>query len=103
MLRVPITDGSVPRDRHAVNDLVAKIHGIVERGDNVVIHCGGGLGRTGLVAACCLVDRGCSPVEAIRAVRAARPRTLETDEQERFVYIYAEPPLLPKLLSQGRA
>ena len=45
-----------------------------------------GLGRTGLVAACALIDHGLSAQEAITAVRACRgPRAIETREQEAFV------------------
>jgi protein-tyrosine phosphatase len=46
----------------------------------------GGLGRSGTIAACCLVAAGMTPDAAIVAVRAARgPRALETAAQETFV------------------
>jgi protein-tyrosine phosphatase len=50
----------------------------------------GGLGRSGMIAACTLVDAGLSPTAAIASVRAARgPRALETSEQEEFVSRFA--------------
>jgi protein-tyrosine phosphatase len=50
----------------------------------------GGLGRSGTVAACCLVAAGMSPEAAIAAVRTARgPRALETIAQENFVVTFA--------------
>jgi len=50
----------------------------------------GGLGRTGLIAACTLVTLGRTAAEAIAEVRAARgPRCVENRDQERFVEMYA--------------
>jgi len=61
-----------------------------ERGEAVVVTSMGGLGRSGTVAACCLVDAGMSPEAAIAAVRTARgPRALETIAQEDFVVTFA--------------
>lgn len=52
---------------------------------NVVIHCLGGLGRTGTIAARLLVEFGALPDDAIRAVRAARPGAIENWKQEEYV------------------
>jgi ADP-ribosylglycohydrolase len=60
-------------------------------GGRVLIHCRGGRGRTGLVAARLLVEFGCSPPEAIRQVRAARQGAIETSEQEQYVLNRAAP------------
>jgi protein-tyrosine phosphatase len=50
----------------------------------------GGLGRSGTVAACVLVDGGMSAQAAIIAVREARgPRAVESLVQEHFVADYA--------------
>jgi ADP-ribosyl-[dinitrogen reductase] hydrolase len=54
-------------------------------GERIVIHCAGGLGRTGTIAARILVEFGAEPIAAIAAVRAARPGAIETPAQERFV------------------
>ena len=54
-------------------------------GESIVLHCKGGLGRTGMVAARLLVELGCTPEEAIVAVRQARSGTIETREQEAYV------------------
>jgi protein-tyrosine phosphatase len=46
----------------------------------------GGVGRTGTVAACALVEGGMTADDAIATVRAVRhPTAVETVEQERFV------------------
>jgi len=89
LVRFPIVDGGVPRSLADFKALVERIVATAREGGNVVVHCRGGLGRTGLVAAACLVACGHAPAEAIRLVRRSRPRTVETGEQERFVDEYA--------------
>ena len=55
-------------------------------GANIVIHCRGGIGRAGMIAARLLVELGDAPDVAIAKVRAARhPKAVETLEQERWV------------------
>lgn len=54
-------------------------------GHRVVVHCVGGLGRSGMVAACFLKSRGYSSERAIAMVRETRSqRAIETHEQEAF-------------------
>lgn len=50
-----------------------------------MLHCRGGLGRTGPVAAMLLIETGAAPDDAIRTVRSIGPRAIETAEQARFV------------------
>lgn len=50
-------------------------------GFNVLVHCKGGLGRAGLVAARLLVELGEEARHAVDRVRAARPGAIETPEQ----------------------
>ncbi|MCC7271790.1 MAG: dual specificity protein phosphatase family protein [Alphaproteobacteria bacterium] len=57
----------------------------LERGERILIHCRGGFGRTGTVAARLLVARGLDPEAAIALVRHTRPGSIETDDQERHV------------------
>ncbi len=85
VIRFPVADGSVPQSVETAAVVVRQILRHVEDGRNVVLHCRGGLGRTGLVAACCLVALGQTAPAAMRIVRAARPRTIETSIQEAFV------------------
>ena len=86
----PIPDVSVPSDMDAT---VALVDGIVDRmarGETVVVHCRGGLGRSGTIAACCLVARGRGPRDAIRMVRRARPGAVEVASQVDFVARFAK-------------
>ena len=87
--RLSIPDGSIPPSVSAVVDLVSQILERLQSKLIVVIHCGGGLGRTGLIAACCLTAAGHHAEQAIAVVRAARPGTIENSRQEDFVREFA--------------
>ena len=47
----------------------------------VLVHCEGGIGRTGTMAAAYWIAKGLSAAEAIERVRKARPHAVETDDQ----------------------
>lgn len=50
-------------------------------GRRILLHCRGGLGRTGTIAARLLAELGTPARDAVATVQKARPGTLETDEQ----------------------
>lgn len=54
----------------------------------ILIHCKGGFGRTGTVAALMLMDYGFNAEDAIARCRRARKFAVETAEQEYFVRNY---------------
>jgi ADP-ribosyl-[dinitrogen reductase] hydrolase len=54
----------------------------------ILIHCKGGFGRTGTVAALILMDHGYSAANAIAACRKARKFAVETTSQQEFVCSY---------------
>ena len=84
---LPIRDVDVPDLRfEAAWVLIGpELHDRLAAGDRILIHCRGGLGRTGLVAGRILVERGCDAGTAVRRVRAVRPGAIETAAQERYV------------------
>ena len=88
--QLPIVDVSVPaRAFDAVWPAVrAQMLQRLQAGELVVLHCRGGLGRTGTVAALLLIETGTEAREAVRQVRAVRPWAIETQEQEAFVLGY---------------
>jgi len=53
-----ITDGGVPQNMVTFVTFVRQLLALWRAGHNIIIHCMGGLGRTGLVAACCIIASG---------------------------------------------
>lgn len=86
-LHLPIVDLQPPGEQFEANWPAAamRICEVISKGERVLVHCRGGLGRAGTVAACILVELGAAPLEAIRLVRRARPHAIETSSQERYV------------------
>lgn len=62
----------------------------LRQGEDVLLHCRAGLGRTGTVAARVLLEFGHDPESAIATVRRARQGTVENAEQVEYVHGLAE-------------
>ncbi len=87
--RLPIADGGVPADLAALQAFCAGLAVTARAGGVVVVHCRGGLGRTGLVGACTLVELGLTADQALDAVKGARgPKCPETEAQRGVVRAY---------------
>jgi ADP-ribosyl-[dinitrogen reductase] hydrolase len=84
---LPIPDVSTPDEGFEEQWGVAgdEIRALVRSGHDVLVHCRGGLGRAGMIAARLLVELGMEPTTAIRQVRAVRPGAIETSQQEEYV------------------
>lgn len=80
---LPIADYSVPTKAFEQHWLThgREIREMLRNGDDVLVHCKGGLGRAGMIAARLLVELGMAPEEAIHAVRRARKGAIETPSQ----------------------
>ena len=90
--RFPVADGTVPRDHGAFAQLVSDICGWSAAGENVVIHCKGGLGRAGTTGGCVLRMAGLDGAEAVAALHRARGSSCpETREQEQFIRDFQGP------------
>ena len=91
---LPITDLSPSGpDFEAIWPAVAlQLRQSVADGSRVLVHCRGGLGRAGTIAACLLVELGETPQDAVRLVRAARPHAIETAAQQSYVLNYRPKP-----------
>jgi len=84
---LPIVDVSTP-DKYfeqAWDTAGETLRSLLQNGSNVLVHCRGGLGRAGTVAARLLIEVGMEPETAIAKVRKVRPGAIETSEQEQFV------------------
>ena len=84
---LPIRDVDIPDERferlwpYSGHVLRTKL----ESGERIVLHCRGGYGRTGTIAARLAIECGLAPEDALRRVREARPDTVETPKQEAYV------------------
>jgi protein-tyrosine phosphatase/nicotinamidase-related amidase len=82
---VPTLDGGVPSDRE-LKAAVSWLDSQRKDAQQVLIHCVGGLGRAGTVAACWLRTQGFGTEDAIAVVRSVRSaRAIETEIQERTI------------------
>lgn len=86
-VHLPIRDVWVPDQEFEAKWVNAgpELRTVVRRGGSILIHCRGGLGRAGMIAARLLVELGMDAQSAIDVVRHARPGAIETREQELHV------------------
>lgn len=99
--RFPICDVSVPQSVDEARGVVKKINELSKRDDGYVyLHCWGGVGRTGTIAACFLADGMENPsfevvMKDLRYRFSEMPKSShrvspETKEQENFIKKYVE-------------
>ncbi len=80
---LPIVDFGVPDKEMDIawRDLARDIHDRLDRGDRVLVHCWGGLGRSGTIVLRILVERGEDADGALARLRSARKGAVETGPQ----------------------
>jgi len=83
-MEYPIEDFSVPADRNGFAGFVSSIANHLKRGDRILIHCAGGIGRTGTVATCILQQLGEESDKAGELIRKAGSGP-ETPEQAHLI------------------
>ncbi len=89
LFHVPVTDMEAPTQEQ-FERCVNAIDKANANKMGVVVHCGAGLGRTGAVLAAYLVSKGLAPEAAISRIRALRPGSIETDEQEQAIIEFSQ-------------
>jgi ADP-ribosylglycohydrolase len=84
---LPIRDQDVPGAdfARAWVELGPRIAECLAGGGRVLVHCRGGLGRAGTVAARILLDQGFSPRQAMSRVRQVRKEAIEYKKQEEYL------------------
>jgi len=82
----PIKDYGIPSASEITNliNILGKIQRLLIAEQVVLIHCAGGIGRTGMIAALLLVYLGNTVEEAIRLIKNTGS-SAETDEQKEFL------------------
>lgn len=86
-LHLPVQDYSVPTSdfEAAWAQVGERIRHRIRSGFHILIHCKGGLGRAGMIAAKLMIELGVPVKEAISQIRKARPGAIETAEQLAYV------------------
>lgn len=86
---LPVEDMTAPTQAQIVQ-FVRTVAPYVQSNKAVAVHCMGGRGRSGTMAACYLVKTGMDPWEAMREVRRRRPGAIEIPEQETAIVEFAD-------------
>ena len=69
--------------------LIRELYVQVSEGASLAVHCRAGIGRSGVVASCLLIEDGADPQHAIDMVSAARRVSIpDTQEQYDFIMDY---------------
>ncbi len=90
-LSLPISDREVPDSRAAMLAVTDALERDLSGGKNVLIHCRQGIGRSGLIAACLLIDSGLPVEEALRILSSARGLPVpETAEQREWLHRHSQ-------------
>jgi ADP-ribosyl-[dinitrogen reductase] hydrolase len=86
-VHMPIPDVSTPGPEFEAKwpKVSSRLRARLDAGENMLVHCRGGIGRAGMIAARLLVEDGVDPEVAMKRVRAVRPGAIETPAQERWV------------------
>ena len=86
-IHLPIPDRCAPTATFeaAWPQLAPDLHQRLDDGERLLIHCLGGIGRTGTVAARLLMERGWSCADAMLEVRKVRRGAIETAVQEDYL------------------
>lgn len=89
---LPIVDGQAPEKSALVKSQPSldKILGLIQNGSSVAIHCRGGSGRTGLIAAQILIIAGLPTEDAIRLVKDVKPNAFSLSVHRDYIATVSE-------------
>jgi len=89
-MHLPVEDMQPPSPEQ-LEQCLSAVRRAHDKNMGVGIHCGAGLGRTGVVVACYLIaNKGLSAKNAIARVRRLRPGSIETDQQEEAIHTFEQ-------------
>ena len=82
----PVADFGVPSSLTAFAEFTREMSAQLTQGANILIHCRGGVGRSGLVAAGVMLQSGVDPGQVFSRISARRGvRVPETDAQQQWL------------------
>ena len=79
-----------PPTADQIDRIITFIHEQIADNSPVAVSCMAGLGRTGTVLSCYLVYTGIRAKDAIKQLRKTRPGSVQSPDQEQFVYGYEQ-------------
>lgn len=84
---LPIPDDDMPDDafHKRWSTVLDRLNFLLDKGKKFTLHCQGGTGRTGLVAAMILLSRGIDKKRVEELVKAARPGALKMESRRKFL------------------
>ena len=91
-LQLPIVDDDVPKEafENQWQQRYSLLLETLKSGGGIAIHCKGGTGRTGLVAAMLLTHFGYSYEKTIKLIQNVRPKALRNDAQLAYFKSFTE-------------
>ena len=90
-LLYPIRDHGVPRELSTAVALVKNLSARYGRGESIIVHCLGGVGRSPTIAGATLIDRGVRLPDVIRRMTESRGYPVpEMPEQYAWMERYAD-------------
>lgn len=86
-IHLPIEDDAVPDEMFTEHwpTVSPQLRSLLKKGDKVALHCMGGSGRTGLLAAHLLLDMNWELETIISQVQALRPGAFTKPEQREYI------------------
>jgi len=88
-IRYPIVDRGLPDSHESANRFIEGLTIRLSDGRAVLIHCRAGIGRTGMIAACCLGAR-CADDAFLRIAKARGVNVPDTEDQRQWVVDFLE-------------
>ncbi|MGM7739083.1 phosphatase domain-containing protein [Yersinia enterocolitica] len=84
---LPVEDSCAPEEpfAQAFAQQKAILLGLVESGVTMVIHCHGGSGRTGMMAAILMLELGYAPAQVKSQIQLIRPKSLTSPVQVNYL------------------
>ena len=99
-LRKPIRDHGLPEKREHMMEILDCLHDALQAGRPAYVHCRAGIGRTGMVVGCLLVERGLTGEQALDELARVWqqcershfwPTVPETEAQTEYVRQWSRP------------
>jgi protein-tyrosine phosphatase len=90
-LHYPIRDHTAPKDFATASALVKELAARYRRGESIIVHCLGGVGRSPTIAGATLLDQGVTLPDVLRRMSDARGYPVpEMPEQYDWMKRYAQ-------------